>query len=85
MQRYGKGIGEQNERVLFSIRQPIFLIFPHRMAEKKNNTFDGIMADLKKGQYAPVYILMGEEPYYIDKLCNYIEEHVLPPEERDFD
>ncbi len=54
------------------------------MAEKKNNTFDGIMADLKKGQYAPVYILMGEEPFYIDAIANYILEHVLAPEERDF-
>ena len=53
------------------------------MAEKKN-TFDNIMADLKKGQYAPVYILMGEEPYYIDAIANYILEHALAPEERDF-
>lgn len=54
------------------------------MAEKKSNTFDGIMADLKKGQYAPVYILMGEEPYYIDLIANFILEHALAPEERDF-
>ncbi|MBR4389360.1 MAG: DNA polymerase III subunit delta [Prevotella sp.] len=54
------------------------------MAEKKNNTFDGIMADMKKGVFAPVYILMGEEPYYIDAIANYILEHALQPEERDF-
>ena len=54
------------------------------MAEKKTNTFDGIMSDMKKGQFAPVYILMGEEPYYIDVIANYILEHALQPEERDF-
>lgn len=54
------------------------------MAEKKSNTFDGIMADMKKGVFAPVYILMGEEPYYIDAISNYILEHALQLEERDF-
>ena len=42
------------------------------------------MADLKAGKYAPVYYLMGEESYYIDKISDYIAEHALAPEERDF-
>ena len=54
------------------------------MAEAKNVTFNGIMADLKAGKYAPVYYLMGDESYYIDKICDYIAEHALQPEERDF-
>ena len=54
------------------------------MAEAKNVTYDGIMADLKAGKYAPVYYLMGDEAYYIDKICDYIAEHALQPEERDF-
>ena len=54
------------------------------MAESKNVTFESIMHDLKEGKYAPVYYLMGEEPYYIDKICDYIAEHALQPEERDF-
>ena len=54
------------------------------MAEAKNVTFEGIMADLKAGNYAPVYYLMGEESYYIDKICDFIAEHALQPEERDF-
>ena len=54
------------------------------MAEAKNATYDGIMADLKAGKYAPVYYLMGDEAYYIDKICDYIAEHALQPEERDF-
>ena len=36
------------------------------MAEQKTATYEGIMADLKAGKYAPVYYLMGEEDYYID-------------------
>jgi len=54
------------------------------MAESKNVTFDSIMRDLKAGKYAPVYYLMGEESYYIDKISDYIAEHALQPEERDF-
>ena len=54
------------------------------MAEAKNATFEGIMSDLKAGHYAPVYYLMGDESYYIDQICDYIAEHALQPEERDF-
>ena len=54
------------------------------MAEAKNVTFDSIMRDLEAGKYAPVYYLMGDESYYIDKIADYIADHVLQPEERDF-
>ena len=54
------------------------------MAEKKTATYDSIMRDLRDGRYAPVYILMGEESYYIDKISSYIEANALAPEERDF-
>ena len=54
------------------------------MAEAKNASFDSIMADLEARRFAPVYYLMGEESYYIDKISDYIAEHVLQPEERDF-
>jgi DNA polymerase-3 subunit delta len=54
------------------------------MAEAKNVTYEGILADLKAGNYAPVYYLMGEESYYIDRISDYIAEHALAPEERDF-
>ena len=43
-----------------------------------------ILADLQAGRYAPVYYLMGEEAYYIDLIADYIAEHALPPEQRDF-
>jgi len=47
-------------------------------------TYSSIMKELQSGQYRPVYYLMGEESYYIDKICDYIAEHALQPEERDF-
>ena len=54
------------------------------MAEAKNASFDSIMADLEARRFAPVYYLMGDESYYIDKISDYLAEHVLQPEERDF-
>ena len=54
------------------------------MAEAKNVTFDSIMRDLEARKFVPVYYLMGEEAYYIDKIADYIADHVLQPEERDF-
>ena len=54
------------------------------MAEKNTATFESIMRDLREGRYAPVYVLMGEESYYIDKISGYIENNALSPEQRDF-
>ena len=54
------------------------------MAETKNATFDSIMHDFKQRNYLPIYYLMGEESFYIDKISDYIAENVLTPEERDF-
>ena len=55
------------------------------MAEKKQAvSYELIMKQLKTRHYSPVYILMGEETFYIDKICDFISENVLQPEERDF-
>ncbi len=43
-----------------------------------------IVNDIKAGNIKPIYFLMGEEPYYIDKLSDYIEESVLTEEEKGF-
>ena len=43
-----------------------------------------IVNDIKAGNIRPIYFLMGEEPYYIDKLSDYIEETVLTEEEKGF-
>lgn len=55
------------------------------MAEKRQSaTFDSIMRDLKARKFSPIYILMGEESYYIDRISDCIADSVLRPEERDF-
>lgn len=46
--------------------------------------FDKILSDLKKKVYYPVYFLMGEEPYFIDAIADYIEKHVLDESEKAF-
>ena len=43
-----------------------------------------ITKDIKAGNLKPIYFFMGEEPYYIDKLTEFIEENVLQEHERDF-
>ncbi len=47
-------------------------------------TFEQIKADIKARKYKPVYLLMGDEPYYIDELTEMLTSSVLPEEERDF-
>ena len=54
------------------------------MPAKQGTTFQHIMQDLKSRRFAPVYMLMGDEAYYIDLISDYIADHVLSPEERDF-
>ena len=43
-----------------------------------------IVKDIQAGNIKPIYFLMGEEPYYIDKLSDYIEQNVLSEEEKGF-
>ena len=47
--------------------------------------YEDIMRSLQVGQYAPLYILCGEEPYYIDRLFQYIAENALDEMAREFD
>ena len=51
---------------------------------KETSDFRTILADLKEGIYKPVYFLMGEEPYYIDVIRDYIEHNILPPDQQEF-
>ncbi len=47
--------------------------------------YEEVMLGLRKGQCAPAYMLCGEEPYYINKVSDYIETHVLDETAREFD
>lgn len=54
------------------------------MAKQELTTCDDVLKELKSKQYHPIYCLMGDEPYYIDLISDYIEEHVLSETEKEF-
>lgn len=47
-------------------------------------TFDNIMADLRAGKYRPVYFLMGEEPFFIDGITDFLAGQILSESEKAF-
>lgn len=55
------------------------------MAKQQGITADTILRQLKNQQYSAVYFLMGEEPYYIDLISDYIQNNVLDEMQREFD
>ncbi len=54
------------------------------MAEKNSISFDNLLSNLKNQIYHPVYLLHGEESYFIDVISDFIEEHVLSDLEKEF-
>ena len=53
-------------------------------SSSKSVTFDAIVRQIREKQFAPVYLLHGDEPFFIDRLCKMFEEGILEPDERDF-
>ena len=51
---------------------------------KKEFTYESICKDIADRKYAPVYVLMGEEPFFIDQITDLLVDNVLTEEERDF-
>lgn len=47
-------------------------------------TYEALLKDLKGGRYSPLYFLHGEEPFFIDKIADYIEQNVLNEGEKAF-
>ncbi len=47
-------------------------------------TFEDILKQLNEKKYRPIYFLMGEEPYFIDRITEHIADHVLTEEEKTF-
>ncbi len=43
-----------------------------------------IITALRNQQYAPVYLLMGEEDYYIDRISEYMADNILTEDEKSF-
>lgn len=47
-------------------------------------TYEQIISELKNKVYHSIYFLSGEEPYYIDKISDFIEDNVLNETEKEF-
>lgn len=47
-------------------------------------SFEQIKKDIASRKFQPVYLFMGDEPYYIDELTNLLAQTVLPEAETDF-
>lgn len=47
-------------------------------------TFETILSDLKNKKYVPIYFLMGDESYFIDKITDYISANVLTESDKAF-
>ena len=51
---------------------------------KKEITFEEICRDITARKFQPVYVLMGEEPFFIDQITDLLLKSVLEESERDF-
>lgn len=51
---------------------------------KKEYTFDEIGRDIMAKKFAPIYILMGDEPFFMDQITELLIDNVLEESERDF-
>ncbi|MDE5887722.1 MAG: DNA polymerase III subunit delta [Muribaculaceae bacterium] len=55
------------------------------MAKKQTGVqFREIMTSVKHGDFAKVYLLMGDESYYLDRIVKALENNVVKEEDRDF-
>ena len=43
-----------------------------------------ILSDVREGRFRPLYLLMGDEPYYPELVCDAILKYCIPEEEKDF-
>ncbi|MCA0152885.1 DNA polymerase III subunit delta [Winogradskyella vincentii] len=48
------------------------------------NEVKQLVSEIKNGNLKPIYFLMGEEPYYIDKISEFIENNILDEAEKGF-
>ena len=55
------------------------------MAKQAGLSFETVMSELRRKSYAPLYLLMGEEAYYIDVITDFIQNEILDESQREFD
>lgn len=46
--------------------------------------YKALLKDIKNGDFKPLYVLHGEEPYFIDVISDAISEHAVDESEKDF-
>ena len=51
---------------------------------KAEISIESIIRNIQNKQYLPVYYLMGEESYYIDKIAEYMANTILTENEKEF-
>jgi DNA polymerase-3 subunit delta len=54
------------------------------VATELSNQYGKIMQDLKAKRFAPIYILHGEETFFVDAISGYIEQNALTESEKGF-
>lgn len=54
------------------------------MAKNQNNEFQSAIQEIKAGQIKPIYFLCGNENYFLDALSNAVCDHILTPDEKEF-
>ncbi|MCI7728937.1 MAG: DNA polymerase III subunit delta [Bacteroidales bacterium] len=55
------------------------------MAKKTESiTAEQLISHFKTKQYKPIYLLMGEEDYYIDVISKWAEDNILTEDEKDY-
>ena len=69
-----------NNALFFLYLNCFCFIFKSGMASKP----ESILKELEANKFAPIYFLQGEEPYFIDKITDFIENNALAPQDRSF-
>lgn len=54
------------------------------MAKKEQQTYESILHEIKRKLFKPIYLLVGDEPFYIDRITEAILANALEEHERDF-
>ena len=54
------------------------------MAKTETNSLQQLEQDIKKKKFTPIYLLSGEEAFYIDRITDLIVANGLSEDERDF-
>ncbi len=54
------------------------------MAGEGIQTFDSICRNIRSGKYSPIYLLIGEEPFFIDQITELLLARVVKEDDRDF-